>query len=182
MNAMGLKLGAGMLLLCGGMSAQAVNVTINLGSLPVVPPAGVLNGTVSHSVESFTDTFNFTLPTAGLSALLSDFEINFGSSNLYDISGLTASLYNGSNASGSFIATLTGSGTDNVSDSLILSAGNNYSILVSGNAIGSSGGIYAYAYAATVPEVETWAMMLVGAGLVGLRLRRKQRGTHAIKA
>jgi hypothetical protein len=33
-----------------------------------------------------------------------------------------------------------------------------------------------------VPEVETWAMMLVGMGLVGLRLRRRVENAHAIRA
>lgn len=36
--------------------------------------------------------------------------------------------------------------------------------------------------AAPVPEVETWAMMLVGMGLVGLRLRRKAERTRAIQS
>lgn len=35
---------------------------------------------------------------------------------------------------------------------------------------------------APVPEVDTWAMMMCGLGLLGLRLRRKSRGTHVIKA
>lgn len=35
--------------------------------------------------------------------------------------------------------------------------------------------------AAPIPEVETWAMMLAGVCLVGLRLRRKSRHTHVIK-
>lgn len=35
--------------------------------------------------------------------------------------------------------------------------------------------------ATPVPEVETWAMMLVGMGLIGLRLRRRMEGAHPIR-
>jgi hypothetical protein len=166
------------------LQVQAVDVTTNLGTLPVLPPGPPMTGTITHSgVAAFSDTFNFTLLTSGLSGLIADFAISAGVGSSYDISSLTATLYNGFNASGSSIETLAGSGTGTVNDSVNnLTAGNAYSIRVSGTPIGSLGGIYAYSFAATVPEVETWAMMLVGLGLVGLRLRRKTGTTRAIRA
>lgn len=157
-----------------GMTSQvqAADVTTNLGVLPLAP--SLSSGTITHlGTTGFADIFNFSMPTSGLSALLADFEISFDVNNLYDINGLTANLYNGSDASGSWIATLAGSGTDSVNDSIGLTAGNSYSIRVLGTPVGSQGGMYAYAFTATVPEAETYAMMLAGLGLVGFMARRR---------
>lgn len=50
-----------------------------------------------------------------------------------------------------------------------------YFIKVSGTG-GANGGMYTFSAATVpVPEVETWAMMIAGLGLVGLQLRRKSR-------
>ena len=51
-----------------------------------------------------------------------------------------------------------------------------YSTLVTGIATGLNGGSYAgiLAPVPAVPEPEEWAMMLVGVGLVGYQVRRKQ--------
>jgi hypothetical protein len=47
---------------------------------------------------------------------------------------------------------------------------------VSGFTTGSAGGIYSGAISVSpVPEPEVWAMMLVGAGLVGFRLRNRSK-------
>jgi hypothetical protein len=152
--------------------AQAVDITTNIGLLPTEPTT--FNGTITHlGSTSFTDTFNFSMPSSGLSALVADFEISFGPNALYDINSITAVLYNGSNGSGSWISNLAGSGTNTVNDSFGLVAGNSYSILVSGTPIGSAGGIYAYAFTAAVPEAETYAMMLAGLGLLGFMVRRR---------
>lgn len=180
MNPSFAQFAAGLLLMAGSLQANALDVTTNLGSLPVVPPATVVSGTISHPVESFSDVFNFSLPTPGLSVLLADFEIRFHDTAFYDISGLTADLFNGFGASGSSLANL-GVGVESINANLNLPVGD-YSIRVVGNAVGAQGGIYAYAFAATVPEVQTWAMMLVGAGLVGLRLRRRAGRARAIRA
>lgn len=159
-----------------GMAAQvhAADFTTELGVLPQAP--GIASGTITHSDSvAFTDTFNFSMPSSGLSALLADFEITFNAQNLYDIDSLTAALYNGSNASGSWIGSLAGSGTDQVNDSFGLTTGNNYSIRVSGTPIGSVGGMYVYAFTTAVPEAQTYAMMLAGLALVGFMARRNSR-------
>ena len=161
-------------LLLGVVSqAQAANDTTNIGLLPTEPTT--FNGTITHlGLAAFTDTFNFSMPSSGLSALVADFEISFGPNALYDINSITAVLYNGSNGSGTWISNLAGSGTNAVNDSFGgLLASNNYSILVSGTPIGENGGIYAYAFTAAVPEAETYAMMLAGLGLVGFMARRR---------
>lgn len=153
--------------------AQAVDVTTNIGVMPTEPTT--FNGTITHlGSDAFNDTFNFSMPSSGLSALVADFEISFGPGALYDIDSITAVLYNGFNAGGSWISNLAGSGTNTINDSFGLVAGNSYSILVSGTPIGTNGGIYAYAFTAAVPEAETYAMMLAGLGLVGAMARRRK--------
>lgn len=164
------------LLLGMASQAQAVDVTTNIGMMPTVPTT--FNGTITHLelATPFTDTFNFSMPSSGLSALVADFEIQFGPGTpLFDINSLTAELYNGFNASGSWISNLAGSGTDTVNDSIGLVAGNNYSIRVLGTPTGTSGGMYAYAFTAAVPEAETYGMMLAGLGLVGFMARRRKQ-------
>lgn len=154
--------------------AQAVDVTTNIGVMPTEPTT--FNGTITHlGSAAFTDTFNFSMPSSGLSALVADFEISFGPNALYNIDSITAVLYSGFNASGPWISNLAGSGTNTVNDSFGLVAGNSYSILVSGTPIGTNGGIYAYAFTAAVPEAETYAMMLAGLGLVGFMARRRKQ-------
>jgi len=50
-----------------------------------------------------------------------------------------------------------------------------YYLKVSGTG-GANGGMYTFSAATVpVPEVETWAMLLAGLGLVGLQLRRKSK-------
>lgn len=155
---------------------QASDFTTNLGVLPLTP--SIASGTITHMDNvAFNDIFNFSMPASGLSALLADFQIAYNAANLYDINGLTANLYNGSNASGSWIASLAGSGTDLVNDSFGLNAGGSYSIRVSGTPIGSAGGMYAYAFTSTVPEAKTYAMMLAGLALVGFMARRNARAS-----
>jgi hypothetical protein len=59
-------------------------------------------------------------------------------------------------------------------------AGGPMYLVVSGITNGSVGGLYSGAISVSpVPEPETWAMMLIGAGLVGFRLRNRSKKTAA---
>lgn len=59
-------------------------------------------------------------------------------------------------------------------------AGGNMYLLVQGLASGATGGIYSGGISVSpVPEPEAWAMMLVGAGLVGFRLRNRSKKSAA---
>lgn len=58
----------------------------------------------------------------------------------------------------------------------------NYYLFVSGFTTESGGGLYngsVAVFPVPVPEAETWAMMLVGAGLIGFRLRNRSKKAAA---
>lgn len=169
------------LMMTGGAYA-AVNTlgltdTLNLGAFGA--PTTYLDafsvatpGTINHSL-----TFNITTPLYAGSAV-SDIQLQFGSFTLAykNITGLSAEIYKGSNIVP--YATFTSAGNP---DYLTLPASSyfdigNYTLKVGGTSTGLSGGSYIIAAITTpVPEPGTWAMLLVGLGLVGLRLRLRQK-------
>ena len=78
---------------------------------------------------------------------------------------------------GATVQTLTGPGTFTFTPS----ATGSFTAIVFGDP-GSSGGVELGTFGLTiaaVPEAETWAMMLVGMGLVGWQLRRKVKASAA---
>ena len=132
-------------------------------------------GTINHTLS-----FDITGPLQAGSGI---FEFSLG--NITDINGLSANIY----ASGNAI-TPYASFTSLFNGSLpVLPVGtyfgvNSYTLVIGGEATGSGlfglpTGTYTIgAVTAPVPEPETWAMLMVGLGLVGYRLRQKARGTR----
>jgi hypothetical protein len=88
----------------------------------------------------------------------------------------------------SVILNLTASGSTTWSDASQVLIANSLGavaaahIYVAGDPVNASNLALATGYAASVPETETWAMMLAGLGLVGLQLRRRNAGQHVIHA
>lgn len=162
-------------------SAYAVNVlnhtdTLALGSFgaPVtyVDSFSVASaGAINHSL-----TFSINTPLYAGSGI-SDIPVSvpFGSFTLevFNINGLNAKVFDSNNV---LYAQFIQNGD---ADHLTLPASSyfatgNYTLKVTGTALGSSGGLYSVAAVTVpVPEPETWAMLLVGLGLVGFRLRQK---------
>lgn len=147
-------------------AAGFANATvINVNSLNPLPEDYLYSKTVSHTPGLFTDTFNFILddhlttdwlaiaPTVnsplGIVLSISNFEVDlFKQGDLLPLSN---------NA-------MTGT--------YGLDAGTYY-FQVTGTADGAMGGVYSLKIT-TVPEPETLALTLLGIGLMGTVLRRRQ--------
>lgn len=131
-------------------------------------------GTINHSL-----TFDIT---GDLYAGSGVFDISLG--NIVNIDGLTANIFKSSNTTP--YATFTPIG----GDLLVLLPGTyfgtgSYTLKIGGEATGNgllgllpAGAYTVAAVTVPVPEPETWAMLLVGMGLVGLRVRQKAKASR----
>ena len=159
---------------------QASATTYNIGSITDEDSTGAAG--TGLSAGSFNDWFKFTV-TGGPAV----FTGTGNSATTTSTSGTqiqTFDLYNASNvkiASASFSSAAVGKGTSYAAilNYSPLNAGEQYSINVTGTVLGgtaASKGNYSLSLStAPVPEPEEWAMMLVGAGMVGFQVRRKQK-------
>ena len=154
------------LMVFGAASNEALaDTTYDVGVLSSTPYTNIA---FIRTGKSFTDTYNFSVATTGRWGVAAS---NIPLYGLYDITGFTMSIYDSAN-------TLISTG---LAFSSLLSAGD-YHAVVSGLADGPSGGIYGFA-AGAVPEPETWAMIGVGVGMIGLRFRRrKNKAFNSAKA
>lgn len=170
---------------CGIGTSHAVDVVTNVGDL-----AGYLNDLYISSViqhpttgESFNDYFNFTTSlTGGVSSAVS-----ITLSSVLNMSSFAVSLYSGNATVSGGVSScvsctlVVGPVGSNVTISSALTPFANYTLLVSGTTSGSLGGAY-FSSIQAVPETDTWAMMVAGLGLVGLRLRKRMEGSRQIRA
>lgn len=156
----GLALAATLSLASGIAGAVMSGNTYSAGTLSTAP---YINAPfVAGPGASFADIFNFTVSPGA--TMVSESLTNNLLPGILNTSTLSMQLFDSTNTA------ITGS---IMSFSGILSAGN-YHATVSGTTSGPYGGGYLFS-AAAVPEAETWAMMLVGVGLVGFQLRRGGR-------
>lgn len=122
------------------------------------------NGVFAHSgiaAGAFSDTFNFSVPTAGTQDVDVTFRFKSG------LSDIIATL-NGA----AFTFTTNGNG---LSGSLSQFVATGPQILqISGKSVG--GGAYSgtVAFTSAVPELATWLMMIAGVGFTGSALRRRK--------
>lgn len=184
MNKLTIKRTMCALAIAGAAFSANAAAPVDLGTLPIgatafggfVPPDG-----------TFGDIFDFVLPANGGSSYNVvnldlpipgvDYRVLFSSMTLYS-TGL-----NGLRGGGDDVLVAQGvaSGLGNSDAEINFSYGPTTSpkamyLVVAGVADGANGGIYSGAISVTpVPEPETWAMMLLGAGLVGFRLRNRSK-------
>ena len=124
--------------------------------------------------ETFTDYVNFNLDTsADVTSFIKSFDMSIFGFDLVGIDNFSTGLQKlGSGGGYTSISSFT---SNPASFDDLLSPGA-YRFSVAGTASGFFGGIYrGTLHVAAVPEADTWVMLLVGLGLVGYQLRRKQR-------
>jgi len=156
------------LLLGSGIAGAVTPVLSNTYSAGTLGATPYLNApSISGSGVVFQDTYNFTVSPGA--TFVSESLSNIALPGFWNNSSLGMQLFDSANTA------LTGSVMSFYGP---LSAGSYYA-KVSGTTSGPYGGAYAFS-AAAVPEAETWAMMLVGVGLVGFQLRRRG-GRHGRK-
>jgi hypothetical protein len=166
------------------LSAWADNIT-NFGNIPVPSSLNYGNSfTSAASGTTFFDDYIFTIPDGSANSVTSS--INLGS--LLGIDSLQARLYSGNahytgavapgtllEAWGTVVNYSPGvSATTVVLDPLLLMAGT-YTLQIRGTVTGLAGGSYAGVLNVTppIPELETYALLLAGLGMVGAVARRK---------
>lgn len=169
------KLAVALIVALGATVAQATTYNLTT-SLNPVAQTGTNNVT-----GSFSDILNFTVanPYTLVAGAVMDVPLSFTlpgggiTVSIADITGLTASLYNGFGAVGTALGSQGAS--DYLSMSGILAAGS-YSLKITGTGNGQNGyGLYTYtAFAQAVPEPESYAMFLAGLGLMGFVAARRR--------
>jgi hypothetical protein len=147
-------------------AASASAFAVGPGPLGTIDNMGVIVGNIV-AAGIFQDVYSFTIANPGdLAGSIS--ATNFGP---YNIVGLTVTLQD---------STFAVIGTDSSPGMFSFSglAAGNYALNVLGYATGTSGGIYGGSIVATtVPEPETYALMLAGLGIVGfVAARRRSQG------
>ena len=153
------KLILGTILLTGSVAANASTHITNLGALED-GDFGLVGG-LFIKPQSFADVINFTLTsTSSISGFFTPFRLESGGWSL------------SSDARGVFDGGALALGSYSFAD---LTPGS-YSVSIFGDS--RAFGFYTASYrvaVAAVPEMETWLMLAIGAGLVGFQLHRKQK-------
>ncbi|MPZ44208.1 MAG: PEP-CTERM sorting domain-containing protein [Betaproteobacteria bacterium] len=157
--------------------------TLNIGATPF---AGFILG--GPPPVSLGDFFTFVLPPNGGSAYSVvnfpipplNLDLMFTSLSLFSM-GADAAIGGGDDVLMDSDSGVAGSGGTELSVNFgPQGASQNMYLAVSGFTTGSAGGAYNGAISVTsIPEPEVWAMMLVGVGLVGFRLRNRSKRASA---
>ncbi|MBB3691801.1 FxDxF family PEP-CTERM protein [Sphingomonas sp. BK580] len=169
----------------GAVSAEATTYPVGSDNFKATPGAG---GTFSGAFQvtglalgNFSDTFTFTLPTNGLgsgtvtTSVTDLFSVNDLDFYSVTINGIAATI------------TKTGGGQNEVAfvNSVPITAGKLNELVVTGYSRGNGayGGQATFTpISSAVPEPATWAMMIMGFGVVGYAMRRRRTAVRFSQA
>ena len=152
--------------ICGFLCSVAWLSAANAGLITQSINVGPLNPgdkkiyNIIDPVGPFADSFNFSLVDNNSDAF--GIVIEFSATSSFDISNLALQLFEGFDASGALLAVGAPSPTDLEFQMLGMNAAD-YSVLVSGDAVGAAGGAYTNILAiSTVPEPSTISLAMAG--------------------
>lgn len=153
-------------------TAKSFNRAVVVGELPITFSDFILfqlpaNGGSAYSVV------DFPIPALGLG-------VSFASLSLWS-TGADGAI-GGTGANADTLITQVGGTSSTLSFNVGVQPPGNMYMFVSGFTTGAAGGLYngsVAVFPVPIPEPETWAMMLVGAGLVGFRLRKQSKKSAA---
>jgi len=174
-----------------GFSASASAATYDLGFLEAGIVAHPFTGNVA--IGTFNDVYKFELPANGKTGYsVIDFPTTVTIPNVgtFSFKTIFSSLVLVSDPDGipftsddNTVLTKTQANASKIEMTWPASPGGKMYLIVNGAGQGGGnfvGGIYGGAISvAPVPEPETWAMMLIGAGLVGFRLHKRSKKAAA---
>ncbi len=127
-----------------------------------------------HDSGGFIDTIDFVIPNPALGTSASPLYLNLGGTLVTNITSLAYSVYDGTSLlPGSLVGSYWG---NNTTYNVPVTLAGAYHIIVTGSVAGTdTQGAYALALVSAVPEPQTYAMMLLGIGMIGYAARRRQR-------
>jgi hypothetical protein len=164
---------ASILLALSAGVASADDFQVNAGVIPT-DPLHPYSHIFLHESGGFTDTIDFVIPNPALSSSANPLYLDLGGTLVTNISNLAYTVFGGTSAlPGSPYGTFFG---DNTTHSIAGLVAGSYHIIVSGFVSGTdTQGSYGVALVSAVPEPETYAMMLLGVGVLGFVARRRKQ-------
>lgn len=155
------------------MTVGANAATYNIGTLGPIP---YINSTTVTG--AFTDIYNFSiLNTPNVAGAAVTINLNLGGAGFH-ISNLSLGLFTASTNVMLDSDTVINNTTDlavAVSDTGLVNGNYYFKVMGLADGLNTNKGIYGFTAAAVVPEVDTYAMMLAGLGLVAFSVNRRKR-------